>query len=66
METVDIVVRGRSIPAIRQHCAACGADVFRILQLVGAEAVVESGGVVGTIGTASIAANAKALSKPFY
>jgi len=34
--------------------------------LVGAEAVVESGGVVGTIGTASIAANAKALSKPFY
>jgi len=35
------------------------------LVVVGAEAVVESGGIVNRLGTASIAVNAKALSKPF-
>ena len=36
------------------------------LVLVGAEAVVENGGVVSKLGTFQIATTAKAMSKPFY
>ena len=34
--------------------------------LVGAEGVVESGGIINKIGTYTMAISAKAMNKPFY
>jgi translation initiation factor eIF-2B subunit alpha len=43
-------------------CCPCRVD----LVLVGAEGVVENGGVINKLGTYQIALCAKALNKPFY
>ena len=49
---------------LQKPCAAlhCSVD----LVLVGAEGVVENGGVINKLGTYQIALAAKCLNKPFY
>lgn len=46
----------------RMGCTALRVD----LVLVGAEGVVENGGVINKLGTYQIALSAKSLNKPFY
>ncbi len=55
------------IPAILVPDAAVGFIMEKVdLVMVGAEAVVESGGIINTMGTFGIAVLAKAANKPFY
>ncbi|KAK3084723.1 hypothetical protein FSP39_018010, partial [Pinctada imbricata] len=55
------------IPTIVVLDAAVGYVMEKIdMVLVGAEGVVESGGIINKIGTYSLAIAAKAMNKPFY
>lgn len=55
------------VPSPSPAAAVAAAGVLRVdLVLVGAEGVVENGGVINKLGTYQIAVCAKSLNKPFY
>jgi len=55
------------IPSVLILDAAVGYILEKVdLVLVGAEGVVESGGIINKIGTYTMAISAKAMNKPFY
>lgn len=57
----------KGIPVTVIPDAAVGYVMERVdLVMVGAEAVVESGGIINTIGTYQMGVLAKAANKPFY
>mmetsp|Transcript_35873 Transcript_35873/g.33973 ORF Transcript_35873/g.33973 Transcript_35873/m.33973 type:complete len:346 (-) Transcript_35873:87-1124(-) len=68
-ETVDLikVFREAGIPTSMVLDCAVGAVMDEVdLCLVGAEGVMENGGIINKLGTYQIAMVAKALKKPFY
>ncbi|NWR30042.1 EI2BA factor, partial [Tachuris rubrigastra] len=64
---VNLALRKLNIPVTVILDAAVGYIMEKVdLVLVGAEGVVESGGIINKIGTNQIAVCAKAQNKPFY
>lgn len=60
-------LRKRDIPVARIPYAATAASLPTItFALVGAESVVENGGIISSMGTNQMAILAKSVGKPFY
>ncbi|KAI8929022.1 hypothetical protein BC831DRAFT_423045 [Entophlyctis helioformis] len=60
-------LRGEGIPAALINDAAVGTVIGKVdMVLVGAEGVVQNGGIINQVGTYQVAVVAKAVNKPVY
>lgn len=69
LNTCALTLRPRALTPFATRCCVCRVRITRRsvdLVLVGAEGVVENGGVINKLGTYQIALAAKCLNKPFY